>query len=164
MTAPSRADERTTLQGYLDRQRELVHWKLAGLSDADARNVASPTGLTIHGLVRHLENVERSWLRDTMVGEQGLAYDWTDDDPDGELHVPDDVALADLLAAYRAETRRCDAAVADLDLDAVSVRREKSLRWVLLHLVEETSRHLGHLDLLCELADGRVGEEPEVGP
>lgn len=160
MIATSGLDERASLQAYLDRQRELVHWKLAGLSDDDARAVATPSGLTIHGIVRHLENVERWWFRDVMVGEQGLSFDWTEADPDGELHVPDGVALADLLAAYSAECARCDAAIADLPLDAVSTRRDRTLRWVYLHLVEETARHLGHLDLLCELADGRTGEDP----
>lgn len=159
---PAGGTERETLLGYLSRQRELVSWKLDGLSDEAARSVATSTGLTIHGLVRHLENVERWWLRDVLLGEQGLAYDWTDDDEDGDLHVADDVRLLDLLESYRAETVRCDRAIADLDLDAVSARRDRSLRWIVLHLVEETSRHLGHLDLLCELAGGRLGEEPSA--
>ena len=158
---PPGSGEREALAGYLRRQRELVVWKLDGMTDEAARSVATSTGLTIHGLVRHLENVERSWWRDVVVGEDGLVYDWTDEDRDGELHVPEDVRLADLLAAYREETARCDAAIAGLALDAVAARRDRTVRWVYLHLIEETARHLGHLDLLAELADGRLGEEPD---
>ncbi len=161
---PPQAPERELLVAYLARQRELVHWKLGGLTDDDARAVATSTGLTIHGLVRHLENVERWWFRDRFAGQAGLVYDWTDDDADGELHVPEDVRLADLLAAYRHETVRCDEAIAAGELDQVAVHRDHSLRWILLHLIEETGRHVGHLDLLAELADGRTGEEPEAPP
>jgi uncharacterized damage-inducible protein DinB len=160
----SGGDERSVLTAFLQRQRDLVGWKLDGLSDDDARSVATSTGLTVHGLVRHLENVERSWLRDRTAGEHGLRFDWTGQDPEAELHVPEDVRLVDLLEAYRAESRRCDEVVSARSLDDAGVRTDKDLRWVLHHLVEETARHLGHLDLLCELADGRTGEEPEGLP
>ena len=110
--------------------------------------------------MRHLTNVERSWLRHVFADEPGLAFDWTDDDPDGELHVPAGISMGDLLDDYAAECRRCDAVVAASSLDDVSAHRGVSLRWVLFHLVEETARHLGHLDLLREHADGSVGEEP----
>lgn len=158
---PHTGSERDLLLAYLARQRELVFWKCAGLTDEAARGPSTPSGLTIHGLVRHLENVERSWWRERFAGLQGLRYDWTDDDPDGELHVPPGVRLRDLLAAYRAEIVLCDEVIAAHDLHDVGAACDHSLRWVALHLVEEIGRHLGHLDLLCELADGRTGEEPE---
>ncbi|MEB0307128.1 DinB family protein, partial [Cryobacterium sp. 10I1] len=126
------------------------------------RPVATPTGMTAHGIVRHLMNVERSWLRDVFAGEEGLSFDWTDADPDGEFHVPPEVTMAELLADYAEEARRCDAIIAAANsLDVVSVRRSFSLRWILIHLVEETARHAGHLDLLRERADGSVGEDPQ---
>ena len=153
-------DERTVLLGLLQRQRDLVAWKLRDGTDATLRAVSTPTGLTPHGIVRHLTNVERSWLRRVFADEPGLSFDWTDDDPDGELHVPAGISMGALLDGYAAECRRCDAVVAASSLDAVSAHRGVSLRWVLFHLVEETARHLGHLDLLRELADGSVGEEP----
>ncbi|MFC3687953.1 DinB family protein [Aquipuribacter hungaricus] len=161
ITEPAhRGDEGTALLGFLQRQRGLVAWKVGGASEAALRSVATPSGLDAHGVVRHLTNVERSWLRDVFDGQEGLAFDWTDDDPDGELHVPDGVMMEQLLEDYAAEAARCDAVVAAHRLDDVSARRGYSLRWVLLHLVEETARHLGHLDLLRELADGSTGEEP----
>jgi uncharacterized damage-inducible protein DinB len=153
-------DERTALLGYLQRQRDLVVWKVRDAGDEALRSVSTSTGLTVHGIVRHLENVERSWIRDVFAGQDDLAYDWTDEDPDAELHVPSDVAMAELIDNYAEESARCDEVIAAASLADVSVRRNFSLRWIMLHLIEETGRHLGHLDLLREQADGQVGEEP----
>jgi Protein of unknown function (DUF664) len=163
ITGPAHlGDERTALIGFLQRQRDLVHWKVRGVPDEVLRAVATPTGLTVHGLVRHLEHVERSWVREVFNDEQDLPYAWTDADPDGEFHVPAEVSLELLLRDYAAESKLCDAVIAAVpSLDAVSAHRNVSMRWILLHLIEETSRHLGHLDLLREQADGQVGEEPE---
>lgn len=155
-------DERTSLLGFLQRQRELVIWKVRGASDDVLRSEATPTGLTLHGLVRHLEHVERSWFRDDFAAEDGLVYAWTDEDRDGELHVPADVTMEQLIADYVAECKLCDAVIAAApSLDAVGLRAPFSLRWMLLHMIEETARHLGHIDILRERADGMVGEEPK---
>ncbi len=159
--AAHRGDERTTLLGFLQHQRDLVAWKVRGASDDVLRPVSTPTGLTLHGLVRHLEHDERWWFRDVFAGEDELPYASTDDDPEGDLRVPADVTMARLLEDYVAECVRCDAVIAAAaSLDAVSARRDFSLRWIVLHMIEETSRHLGHIDLLREQADGEVGEEP----
>ena len=159
--AAHQGDERTALMGFLQRQRDLVAWKLAGAGDPELRSVSTPSGVTLHGVVRHLENVERSWFRETFAGEKGLRYDWTDEDPDGEWHVPEDISMSDLLASYAAEQSRCDAVIAAApSLDAISVDRGFSLRWIVAHLIEETGRHLGHIDLLREQADGTTGEDP----
>ena len=147
-------DERTTLLGFLQRQRDLVAWKLEGASEKALLAVATPSGLTPHGLVRHLALVERGWLQHVVAGEP-------DDVPhEDRFAVAPGTSVQELLAEYRAEAARSDAVVRARDLDAVSAERGFSLRWVLLHLVEETARHLGHLDLLREQADGAVGEEP----
>ena len=154
-------DERTTLSGFLQRQRDLVAWKVRDAPDETLRSVRTPSGLGLHGIVRHLENVERSWFREVFAGETGLSYDWTDEDRDAEFKPGDDVRMEDLLRAYAEETRRCDAVIAAApSLDTVSVTREVSLRWIVCHMIEETGRHLGHIDLLREQADGEVGEEP----
>ncbi|WP_432570131.1 DinB family protein [Kineococcus sp. SYSU DK005] len=161
VTEPAhRGDESTALLGFLQRQRDLVAWKVSGASETALRAVATPSGLSAHGVVRHLTNVERSWVRDVFAGQDALVFDWSEDDPDGELHVPESVTMAQLLADYAAEAARCDAVVVAHRLDDVSTRRGFSLRWILLHLLEETARHLGHLDLLREHADGSTGEEP----
>jgi uncharacterized damage-inducible protein DinB len=159
--AAHHGDERTTLLGVLQRQRDLVAWKLEGASDQVLSSAATPSGMGLHGLVRHLTNVERSWLRDVFDGQDDLRYDWTEDDPDAEWRAPAGTTMSELLADYAAECRRCDAVVsAAPSLDVTSNSRDFSLRWILLHLVEETARHLGHIDLLRERADGRTGEEP----
>lgn len=159
--AAHHGDERTMLLGVLQRQRDLVAWKVRDVPDQVLASAATPSGMGVHGLVRHLTNVERSWLRDVFAGQGDLQYDWTEDDPDAEWQVPTDTTMAALLAGYAEESRRCDAVVhATPSLDDTSASRDFSLRWILMHLVEETARHLGHIDLLREQADGGTGEEP----
>jgi uncharacterized damage-inducible protein DinB len=121
-----------------------------------------PSGLTLHGIVRHLENVERGWFRQFFAGQTDLPFDSSDEDPDGDFRA-EGVPIADLLAAYAAETRLSDeviAAAPSLDATATDEDGTYSLRWVIVHMIEETGRHLGHIDLLREQADGAVGEEP----
>lgn len=155
-------DERTALLGFLQRQRDLVAWKMREASDETLASVRMPSGLTLHGIVRHLENVERSWFREFFAGETGLRFDWTDEDPDADMRA-EGVPMAELLAAYEAETKLCDeviAAASSLDATASDEDGEWTLRWVIVHMIEETGRHLGHIDLLREQADGAVGEGP----
>ena len=161
---PFAADERGMLLAYLQRQRDLVVWKVAELDDQDADGVATPSGLTIRGLLYHLRDVERSWLRRWFAGEQGLPVEGVDAGQVAGTRAPDGVRLTDLVAAYSAETRRCDQVIAAHALEDVEAEGPRTLRCILHHLIEETARHLGHLDLLCELADGRVGEEPSTAP
>ncbi len=153
-------DERTTLLGFLQRQRDLVAWKMRDASDETLASVRMPSGLTLHGIVRHLENVERSWLRDFFAGESDLRFDDSEEDPEGDFHA-EGVPMADLLASYAAETAQCDAVInAAPSLDTPATDGTYSLRWIIMHLIEEAARHLGHIDLLREQADGAVGEEP----
>jgi uncharacterized damage-inducible protein DinB len=157
-------DERTILTTFLDYARDTVHAKCADLSDADARRAPLPGSplMTVSGLVSHLRWVECSWIDKTMLGGT-VDAPWTDDDPDGEYRIAVTMPLAQLLAEYRAVCERHRDLVASLDLDAPSRgklawRTEPvTLRWILFHLVEETSRHNGHIDVLRELADGVRG-------
>jgi uncharacterized damage-inducible protein DinB len=157
-------DERTTLTTFLDYARDTVHAKCAGLSDADARRAPLPGSplMTIAGLVSHLRWVESSWIEQRMLGGT-ISAPWTDEDPDREFRIAVDLPLAELLADYRNTCQRHNQLVAGLDLDTPSAgdlgwRAEPvTLRWILFHLVEETARHNGHLDLLRELADGARG-------
>jgi hypothetical protein len=89
-------------------------------------------------------------------------HDGTDEDPDAAFRA-EGIPMADLLAAYAAETALCDAVIAtapSLDATATDEDGSFSLRWIIVHMIEETGRHLGHIDLLREYADGAVGEEP----
>ena len=161
---PSSCDERTTLTTLLDYARDTVHAKCAGLSDADARRAPLPGSplMTISGLVSHLRWVETAWIEETLLG-RAIDAPWTDDDPDREFRIAVEVPLTQLLAEYRAACARHSDLVASLDLDTPSKgtldwhAEPVTLRWILLHLTEETARHNGHLDILRELADGTRG-------
>lgn len=152
--APYAATEREMTLAYLQRQRQLVCWKVTGLDDEAARKTSTASGLTIHWLVWHLGGAEHWWLSCRLAGH-------SPEDGDPGLD-PDTATLAELIDAYRDECRRSDEIIAAHQLDDVAVGGPpQTLRWMLQHLIEETSRHLGHLDLLCEQADGRTGEAPE---
>ncbi len=154
------ADERTTLTGLLEWYREGVLRKVEGMSGATSSPLRS--GTSVAGLVNHLAYVEDVWATVRLAG-QPLPEPWAsapfDDDPDWDFHSPTD--LAGPVAVYRAATERTRAVAATRGLDDTAVDdqgRTVSLRFVLVHLLEETARHLGHLDVLRELADGTTGE------
>jgi len=161
---PPSWDERTVLASMLDYVRDTVHVKCAGLTDEQARRAPLPGSplTTIASLVSHLRWVEYYWIRVVLFGEQDQAP-ITDDDPDAEMRLALSIPLARLLAEYRASCEQLRQLVAPLDLDTssrgtMSWRTEPvTLRWVLLHLIEETARHNGHIDILREMADGVTG-------
>jgi len=161
---PASWDERTVLATMLDYVRDTVHVKCAGLTDEQARCAPLPGSplTTISGLVSHLRWVEYYWIRVVLLGEQDQ-MPVTDDDPDAEMRLALSIPLARLLAEYRASCEQLRQLVAPLDLDTasrgtMSWRTEPvTLRWVLLHLIEETARHNGHIDILREMADGVTG-------
>lgn len=152
------------LLAYLQRQRTLVAWKVDGLDDDHARGIATASGLSIHAIVRHLTDVERSWLRRWFDGQQGLPVQGKSPGRVGGLDARAADRLVDSIAAYIDEASRCDEVVRSHELEDLEVDGPRNLRWVLHHVIEETARHLGHLDVLCEMADGRTGEEPAEAP
>lgn len=158
--APERGSERASIEGFLDFQRASIVYKARGLSDADAARRLLPSITTVSGLIRHLADVERSWMREDMAGETGLQYRWSDEDPDGEFRVTEADPLAGIIADYEAACAESREVAAQFDLDDRSAAQDGrySLRWILLHLTEETARHLGHIDVLRELLDGATGE------
>ncbi len=160
------ADEVSTLQGFLRWQRETLELKCAGLDPEQlARRAVPPSTLSLLGLVRHLADVERSWFRRGLAGEDAPPLFATRDDPDGDFNgaVADPEVVAQAWAAWRREVENADRFVAATpDLLSASVadpdRGPLSLRWVLVHMIEEYARHIGHADLLRQLIDGRVGQ------
>ncbi|MCU1429390.1 MAG: Mini-circle protein [Actinomycetia bacterium] len=159
------ADERTTLVEFLDWYRATIETKLEGLDDEQARIPIPPSDMTLIGIVRHLAEVERSWFRARFRGEDVSPLYYSDADPDGDFHAGPSDTAAGALAAYRAE---CDHARAITnaqsldDLSAVKLahhgNQQVSLRWILVHMIEETARHAGHADLLRETIDGVTGD------
>jgi hypothetical protein len=158
---PLTSDERTQLTGWLDLQRSFVRMKCEGLTEADAHRVVLSTSplMTMAGVVAHLRWNEYSWFQLNLLGVPDTGQTpWTEGGhPDAEMFV-DDVPLAQLLDEYDAECARSNAAIADLSLDALEqgtgADEPASLRYVLCHLIEETARHVGHLDIIRELIDG----------
>jgi uncharacterized damage-inducible protein DinB len=158
------SDERTLLLAMLEWYRNGVRAKVEGLAPEHVGSSALPSGTTISGLVKHLAYVEDHWFTRVVAGQE-LPAPWADapfdQDPDWEFHSAGTEPLADTVALYRAACARSRAVTEGRPLDETvqdGRGRTVSLRFVLLHLVEETARHLGHLDVLRELADGSTGE------
>ena len=146
--------ERETLQEFLDYLRESVILKVEGLTEDAVRVSLVPSGTTLLGLVKHLAVVETLWLQYAFAG--------LDVDPGRDGLEPTDT-IASVTAAYRSTVERGNRIIAGSDdlerLCARTLRTPEplSLRWVLVHLVEETARHAGHADILREQIDGSVG-------
>ncbi|WP_448640481.1 DinB family protein [Geodermatophilus sp. URMC 63] len=153
------AGERATLIAVLERQRATLAWKCHGLDDQQLRTRAvPPSGLSLLWLVRHATEVERSWFRRVMQA---------DDEP-AVWEVPADAGLGDeemtgpqAFDRWEREVGRSRAfvsAAASLDVVGAHLGEQYSLRYVLLHVIEEYARHNGHADLLRERVDGATGE------
>jgi uncharacterized damage-inducible protein DinB len=159
---PATGDERATLQGFLDFHRDTLMWKCAGLSDEQLKARPLPTtDLSLLGLVRHLADVERSWFRRRVAGEDAPPIFYTEREPDADIDPPADADPEADFAVWRAEVAACDAAVAGRRLDDTfrSGRGDtRSLRWLYGHMIEEYARHNGHADLIRQAIDGATGE------
>jgi uncharacterized damage-inducible protein DinB len=169
---PLRADEVTSLRGFLDYHRDTFRMKCAGLTQAQLAQPLAPSDMTLGGMMKHLAIVDQSWCEDDFAG-RGLmppfdTVDW-DADRDWEWHTARDDTPEELLALFDEAVRRSDAvldralAPEGPGLDGLSVLDDAedgrfSLRWILLHLIEEYARHNGHADLIRESIDGQTGQ------
>ncbi|MER6309217.1 DinB family protein [Streptomyces sp. NPDC001657] len=151
------ADEKATLLAFLDYVREAVAAKAQGLTEQAARTPGVASGTSLLGLVKHLTAAEHYWFV--------WAFEGTGDaPPDLGMTVRAEERAQDILAGYRAAVRRSNEIAGRCDdLGRAGVRPAgkagvvRSLRWVLVHMIEETARHAGHADILREQADGAVG-------
>lgn len=155
------ADERATLMAFLRHQRRFLIRKASGLTDEQVRLASCPpSDLTLLGLVRHAAEVERYWAKTSFGGlDVGHLYE-SEADPDGDFHPPPEATLADALEILRDEADEADRIYAGARLDDIEKcdRNFYSLRWILVHLIEEYARHLGHADLIRQAIDGQTGE------
>jgi uncharacterized damage-inducible protein DinB len=161
---PLIGDERSTLNGFLDYYRATLAVKCDGLTPEQlAARTVEPSSVSLLGLVRHMAEVERGWFRG-FNGEDSHPRYYSKDDPDGDF---DNVAgeqaqVDDAFAFWQAEIEHAREIVAAAHLDATYVRarenRTFSLRWILVHMIEEYARHAGHADFLRERIDGAVGD------
>ncbi|MGH8981700.1 MAG: DinB family protein [Acidimicrobiales bacterium] len=145
-------DERELLLSWLDYLRGAILRNVHGVCEEDAHRRPDGKLLPLAGIVNHLIGVERRWIDGAMLG--GSIYRAEEEFfPGAEKTVPS------LVAAYRERAATTDRAVRTLGLDAPSSQHEgETLRWVLLHLINETARHAGHADAVRELIDGATGE------
>ena len=147
-------DERETLVAFLDYLRESVLGKVAGLDDAALRRSLVPSGTSLLGLVKHLTMVEIVWFPFAFAGSDVRV-------PSDELESAD--TTSSVIHSYRTVITASNEIVAGAtDLEQHCVRRASapelmSLRWVLVHMLEETGRHAGHADILREQLDGQIG-------
>ena len=160
----SPAGERDTLTGYLRDYRLTLELKCAGLDAAGmACRSVPPSNLSLLGLVRHLTDVERNWFRRVLAGQDVGWRFRRDDDRDAafEEAAADPRLVDDAWAAWREEVRFAERFAGEApDLEVTGTYRAGiiSLREVLVHMIEEYARHMGHADLLRERIDGRVGQ------
>jgi len=161
---PFTGEEKQSLHVSLDRHRDVVLWKVAGLGDEALRRPMTPSGTSLLGLVKHLAAVEYGWFCQTFGREtEPLPFD--DEDVDADLRVEPHETTADVLAFYGRARAAADAVIDELEVDDVGTAwfgEAVSMRWVLIHMVEETARHAGHMDILRELIDGATGDHPQM--
>ncbi|WP_329233846.1 MULTISPECIES: DinB family protein [unclassified Streptomyces] len=150
------ADEKTTLSAFLDYLRESVLAKAAGVPEPSVRTAGVPSGTSLLLLLKHLTAVELNWF---VWAYAGADRELMDD----ACEVLADETASDVADAYREAIARADEVVhacTDLDRPGARSLRETpppSMRWVLVHMIEETARHAGHADILREQIDGSVG-------
>jgi uncharacterized damage-inducible protein DinB len=157
---PFTGGEKESLKVSLDRHRDAVLWKLEGLGDDDLRRAMTPSGTNLLGLVKHLAAVEYGWFCETF-GRPVEPLPFDEDDPEADLRVRPDEATEDVLAFYARARAAADQAIDEVGLEETGTAwfgDAVSMRWVLIHMVEETARHAGHVDIVRELIDGMTGD------
>lgn len=152
------AGERETLEAFLDYYRAVMVNKLRGLSEEDAGKKLVPSGTTLGGLVKHLAEAEHRWFE--LILHRVPIEAKPDKERLAEFTVLPGETVDGIIASYEAQRERSRSSVAGLNLDDRGVREgeEYSLRWIYLHMIEETARHAGHADILREQIDGSVGD------
>ena len=155
-------DERRALSASLDSQRATLLKKLEGLDDEQLRRPMVPTGLTLLGIVKHLASVEHAWFQVRFARSAESYLYSTPDDPDADFRIEENETTQEIVELYQRsceQSRSIVMSAKSLDELFHDPRRgDCDLRWLLLHMIEETARHNGHAYILRELIDGVTGE------
>ena len=166
---PQVADELTMLTAFLDWMRATLRMKAGDLDAEQLQRRLEPSAMTLGGLVTHLAWVESWWFveifRGERPGEPWVSRDWKADG-DAEWSIATDLSPAEIWALWETEVDRARSILAEVgDLDAIAVGHRKrkpgeplSMRWIMVHMIEEYARHLGHADLIRESIDGSTGQ------
>ncbi|MDJ0962275.1 MAG: DinB family protein [Acidimicrobiia bacterium] len=160
---PRTASEAETLRGFLDSHRAMILWKLEGLTTEQATARTVPSATTLLGVVKHLAWVERWWFCD-FIGGQSFDYPWSDEDPDADWRIEAGETVESISQFYAdcvAAANEVIDAAESLDVTGTLQSGERSLRWVLTHMIDETARHLGQMDIIRELIDTTTGYLPD---
>jgi hypothetical protein len=160
---PLEADERTTLESWLDFYRSTLAMKCGGLTDDQLRTSSvPPSPLTLLGLVQHMAEVERNWFRRILLGEQVPPIHGPDarpDGPDGGFDLADDVTFDMARTTWESEIAQARHNCSGRGLEETSpfMGGQVTLRWIYTHMIAEYARHAGHADLIRERIDGATG-------
>lgn len=159
---PRAADPVTMAYAFHVFSRETLIRKLEGLSDAEQRRTALPSGTSMLGLFKHCIYVERLWIA-YALGGLDVEFPWTEDDDEADWKVGPDENFETLVALAREEAARSDVIVPTLAWNEIGksprcVQEGLTVGWILSHLVWEIGRHLGQMDVMREMADGATGE------
>ncbi len=149
------ADERTTLLDFLNYLRESLILKAKGISDDDLRRPLVPSGTNLLGLINHLAFVEASWFQ-RIFADRDIQL------PPGDFQPHISISSSEIIRRYEAAITESNRIARETeDLDTLARHDYKgthlSLRWILVHMIEETGRHAGHADIIRELIDGTTG-------
>jgi uncharacterized damage-inducible protein DinB len=159
---PWTGGEKESLKAALDRHRDVVLWKIQGLDDDQLRRPMTPTGTSLLGLVKHLGAVEYGWFCETFGRPIELlpSIDY-DADAESDMRPAEGETAAEIVEFYQRARTAADAVIDETGLDALGTSwtgDQVSMRWVLIHMLEEVARHAGHMDILRELIDGATGD------
>jgi hypothetical protein len=158
---PFTGSEKDCLRAALDRHRDVVLWKLEGLDDEQLRRPMTPSGTNLLGMLKHLAYVEWGWFVETFGRPTEVLPSIDEDDEDSDLRIAPDETTEDIFAYYARARAAADKVIEELDVDALGTAwfgDPVSMRWVLIHMVEEVARHAGHVDIVRELIDGKAGD------
>ena len=152
------------LRSILQQNRAIVLWKADGLTDEQARLAPFDSATSVIGILQHLAIVETSWFHEIFAGhEVDFRFDF-DVDIDAEWHLNGDETMAGAFSWYDEAVATSNAIIDGAELDDLSAQERGgerfSLRWVITHMIEETARHAGHVDILRECLDGSLGYKP----
>jgi uncharacterized damage-inducible protein DinB len=158
--APVAGDEKEVLGGFLDHYRQTVLDICEGLSEEELRRPMVPSGTSLLGMVKHLAYDERGWFQESVANEP-FDYPFDTSDPDADLRVDEGETSEEIFKLYRDACDRSRRALEEASLDDMVQNTGRSadynVRWVVVHMIEETARHAGHADILRELIDGKTG-------
>ena len=164
-------DDKQMLHRYLQIARDALLWKLDGVSEYDVRRPLTPTGTNLLGLVKHLAVVELGYFGDTFGRPHGERFPWDerDEEPNEDMFATADETRDEIIALYRRAHAHADATIDALSLDDTGTVpwwpddvNPVTLHWILVHMIAETHRHVGHADIIRETIDGEVGHRSGV--